>query len=220
MSRQLYQDIAEQANVPIAKRGEIVNGRGGSKNIVRRYHLLRHKQHALQNLILSKGHMVSPYGERRIAGMIVNTLVNCGENRAHAFADVYSTFKTIASSPKTLRGSLTAWDRFTAKEARNEATHLDPFPRLLYNIEQLQRLGGNHPWGFKLVQVWACIDVLKSSDGLLMIRLRTGIPAGTMVTPLNENRQRKVTKTVQSLPSGIEVSDSGECDEDLDDEFE
>lgn len=215
MSRTLYQEVAKQANLPISSRQETVDGRGGIKKSVRRYHLSRVKQASIQNEILAKGRMVSPYGERRLLGMIVNALARCGENQAHPLSDVYAMFQAIASADHTRQNGLTAFDRFVNKKARNESTHLDPFPRLLYNIEQMQRLGGMHPWGFKLVQVWSCIDVLQDQEGVLLVRLRTGIPAGQMVTPINQNRQRNVTKSVQSLPSGIEVDDI-DGDDDVD----
>ena len=207
MARQVYQDVAAEANLPISNRGAIVKGRGGKQQVVRMHHLLTSKLVSLENEIRASGRFVNPYGHNRLYGMIVNSLIACGENIEHTVGIVFNMFKKIASDPSTLQGSKTMWDRYSERAPRNENRHLEAFPRFLYNVEILQRLGGDHPWGFKLAQLGACIDVLKNAEGMILLRLRTGIPKGSPVSPINMNRKRKCAKTVHSVPSGVVIGD-------------
>jgi hypothetical protein len=207
MKKTVYSEVATYANCKNAERSEVVVGRDGSKKSIRRYHLLKKKQIRLLNQIESTGRFVNPYGTNRIYGMIINSLIECGENASHTLGDVFMKFREIASKPGTMQNGLTAWDRFASKAPRNEDTHLEAFPRFLYNVEYLQRIGGIHPWGLKLAQLGACIDVLKDKEGMILIRLRTNIPTGSPITPINMNRVRQVMKTVQSLPSKLVIED-------------
>lgn len=211
--RKLYLEHAHLANVPLSRRVEISNGRQGAARKPRRHHLLADKVLSLRQEIATKGHFISPYGANRLYSLIVDALIALGENQPHNIGSVFGKFREIANSADTIRNQQTAWDRFAKREARNEKTHRDALARFCANIQVMQRLGGNHPYGLKLAQIGACIDILtdKNNTDLWFVRLRTNIPEGASVTPLNESRQRNYTKTCNSVPSGI-IINGGEND--------
>lgn len=213
--RSVYLDVADAANPSLRNRKPVVRKNGQSR-ILRRYHLLSNKLVALQDEIKRTGKFVSPYGPNRLYTMVIDSLIHCGENHSHPVNQVFTTFKDLMNDPSTVRGGETAWDRFNKKSPRNENTHLTAFPRFIYNLEVLQRLGGDHPYGLKLAQLGACIDIHLDAQGMLLVKLRTNIPEGSPVQPINTNRKRKPSKTVSSVPSGL-VLDKPENEQDSDD---
>lgn len=219
--RTLYLDQAHLANVPVSQRVEVPNGRQGANRKVRRHHLLPAKVLSLRQEMTNKGRFISPYGANRLYSLIVDSLIGLGENEAHNIGAVFKKFREIASDQATIKKQMTAWDRFTNKKARNELTHRDALARFCANIEVLQRLGGNHPYGLKLAQLGACIDILvdKNNKEILFVKLRTNIPEGSDVSPINENRKRQYTKTCNAVKSGLMIaSNSDDTDEDDDGE--
>ena len=206
--RQLYMDIATEANEPILQRKTVANGRGGIKKVARRYHLKADEIIALKKEMEELQRFVSPYGVNRIYTCIINAIVSLGENKPHSMLDAYNKFIELGSSEETkdLDGR-TLWERFSEKEVRNTETGRDPLGKFVQNIEVLQRLGGDHPYAFKLAQVGACIDILVGADQQVMVMLRTGIADGDPVKPVNMNRKRAYTKTLDSIPSGTIISE-------------
>ena len=202
--RQLYLDVAMHANAPVNERKAVVKGRGGEHKIPRRYHLQADELVALRNQIQESGRFISPYGVGRIYTFIIESLVELGTCRAHDFQLVYEKFKELASSEKT-RNTVgkTLWDRFVDREVRNIETGRDAMGKFMQNLEVLQRLGGDHPYAFKLAQVGACIDILTDQDQKIHVQLRTGIADGDPVKPVNTNRRRNYTKTVDFVPAGM-----------------
>jgi hypothetical protein len=213
-TRNVYLDVADAANPKMRNRKAIVRS-GGEMRVLRRYHLLAEKIEALRAESKRLNRFVSPYGPNRLYTSIVDSLIACGENLYHPVSAVYSSFKSVTSDVRTIRNGQTAWDRYNAKNPRNETTHLSSFPRFIYNLEVLQRLGGDHPYGLKLAQMGACIDINLDSTGMIMVRLRTGISDGQEVCPINTNRKRKIAKTVSSVPAGLilDVGSDQEADE-------
>ena len=199
--RAVYFDTATGRR-PVRNSKSVVIGRGGEERRLRCYHLSPEQIAAYRARIAAEGHFVSPYCAVRMHSTIVRAFVACGTNVVHPVHVVFDAFRGLMNDPSTIRNGKTAWQRYDAKRPRNEATHLAAFPRFLQTLEFLQRLGGNHPIGLKLAQLGACIDILRANDGMLQVRLRTDIPVGSSVQPINENRVRKYTKTVTSVPSG------------------
>lgn len=219
--RQLYMDVASKANAPLNKREKCAVGRRGKQKIPRRYHLMGDELIALKNEIQEKGRFVSPYGAGRLYTFIIESLVALGTGKAHPIGSVYSKFKELASDKSTKKedGS-TLWDRYSKKEPRNPKTARGPLAKFIQNIEVMQRLGGSHPYAFKLAQLGACIDIFVESSKSMKVLLRIGIPVGDPVRPVNMNRKRAYRKTVDQIPSGMIVaedlppeSDSQENDE-------
>jgi hypothetical protein len=205
--RQLYTEVAGIADEPIARRGAVAQGRGENLKIPRRYHLSAEKLISLRKRMAEENKFISPYGENRLYTYIIDSLVSLGIDQAHPIGAVWAKFQEISSKPETMKGGKTAWQRFSERETRNADTGLDDFSRFVQNIEVLQRFGGITPYGLKLAQVGACIDVLVEMNGayrgMIKIQLRTGIADGDPVKPVNLNRKRAYTKTVDSLPAGM-----------------
>lgn len=200
-----YLDIANEATAPIRERKTLVC-KNGESMAIRRYHLLEQRQSELLKNIEATGKFISPYGPNRLYTTIVDSILLCGENDAHAVGKAFASFKDLMSRPSTVRNNQTDWDRFNTKSPRNETTHLTAFPRYIYNLEVLQRLGGKHPYGLKLAQLGACIDITVDGSGMLFVKLRTNIPEGQLVLPLNTNRKRKSNKPCRGVPSRLVIS--------------
>ena len=201
--RKLYMDIATEANAPIRERQATVSGRGGVKRIARCYHLTGDELVLLKKEMYEAQRFISPYGTNRVYTFMINAIVSLGENKAHLMSDVYKKFIELASNEETRDDSgNTLWERFSEKEVRNTDTGRDPMGKFVQNLEVLQRLGGDHPYAFKLAQVGACIDILVNANSQVMVMLRTGIPEGDPVKPVNLNRKRTYKKTVDSISSG------------------
>lgn len=207
-TRQLYKDIAQDANVPLRDRAEVAKGRGGKRKIPRCYHLKAEELIAHKKEMADQNKFISPYGAGRIYTAILNAIDALGTGKPHAISLVFSKFEEICKHESTKnKDNKTMWDRFMGKSPRNEATARDPFAKFLQNIEVLQRLGGDHPYAFKLAQIGACIDILVDQDQQIKVQLRTGIPVDSEVKPVNMNRKRQYTKTVDSVLSGIVIPD-------------
>jgi hypothetical protein len=207
-NKQLYMDVAGYANTPLSARKKVVNGRGGESRVPRKYHLKAEKLIEVRRQIAESGHFVSPYGANRLYSFIIDALVSLGVGKSHSVSTVYKKFQEIASKPDTIKAGKTAWQRFVDRPCRNVDTGRDDFTRFLQNIEVLQRLGGNHPYGLKLAQVGACIDIVVDANRQVKIMLRTGIADGDPVQPINTNRKRKYTKTVDSVPAGLIINEN------------
>jgi hypothetical protein len=206
-NKQLYMDVAVQAGTPVSARKKVANGRGGESKIPRKYHLKAEKLIELRRQMKEAGHFISPYGANRLYSFIIDSIVALGVGKPHPVSLVYKKFQEIASKPETTKAGKTAWQRFSERPCRNAETGRDDFTRFLQNIEVLQRLGGNHPYAFKLAQVGACIDIVVDANRQVKVQLRTGIADGDPVQPLNTNRKRKYTKTVDHIPAGLIIND-------------
>lgn len=210
-TRSLYLDIASQANGPSRSRTACIKGRDGVRKIPRRYHLQSDEIVQLKKEMQEKKSFISPYGNGRIYSYIIESLILLGTEESHLFSTVYDKFVEIASAEATRdKSGQTLWDRFDKREARNQYTARDARGKFSQNIEVLQRLGGDHPYGLKLAQVGACIDILVDENQQVKIQLRIGIADGDPVRPVNMNRKRSYTKTVDSVPSGVLVANSSE----------
>lgn len=204
--RSLYLDKAQFANVPLSERKQVIVGRAGQRRVVRRHHLMPSQIALIKARILQTGRFVSPYGANRLYTLMIDSVAALGENQVHGIGEVFAKFREIANDPCTLRGHKTAWDRFSKREARNEKTHRDALARFVANLEVLQRLGGDHPYGLKLAQLGACIDLLiDKQTKIIQVRLRTNIVDGAAVIPVNENRKRKHNKVNSLIVSGLVV---------------
>lgn len=208
--RQLYLDVASHANAPLNQRKKVADGRGGERKIPRRYHLMAGEVVALRKEMAEAGKFVSPYGAGRIYTYIIDSLVSLGTGKPHTVIAVYNKFVELASDERTRdTNGRTLWDRFDSKVSRNVETGRDSMGKFMQNVEVLQRLGGDHPYAFKLAQVGACIDILVDATRQVRIQLRTGIPDGEAVRPINTNRKRNYTKTVDEVPAGTIIPHHG-----------
>ena len=205
-----YSEIASEANKPLGSRAAVASGRGGKKCIPRRYHLTAEEIEAHKKRCSDAGRFISPYrGTEGQYNAILESLSLLGENQVHLSRDVFKKLEEVLSRAETKDDNgKTAWERFTEKPNRNSETGRSPFRRFQQNCTVLQRLGGQNPYGFKLAQVGACVDILKvvqkTEDGKEVfvegLRLRTGVT--NLVSPINEQKKRNYKRSVEGVQPG------------------
>jgi hypothetical protein len=159
-----YNQLRTLVNQPWSERKRLPIGRDGAEIIPRRMHLTGKKLKALRETWESAGSPESsppnPHtSQSSLYRYLVQSLIELGVNKAHAFADMKAEMKRLMSLAETKQGegdkATTAWERFVGKEshADDEEKALDVNGRIHQNAEVLQRLTGFTPYGIKLVQV-------------------------------------------------------------------
>ena len=205
-----YSEIASEANKPLSSRQPVAAGRGGKKQIPRRYHLAAEEIEAHKKRCLEAGRFISPYrGSEGQYNAILESLSLLGENQVHLSREVFKKLEEVLSREETKdKEGKTAWQRFIDKPSRNNETGRSPFRRFQQNCTVLQRHGGQNPYGLKLAQVGACVDILKISQKMADdkeifvegLRLRTG--ETKLVAPVNEQKKRNYKRSVEGICPG------------------
>lgn len=115
----------------------------------------------------------------------IQTLFFLGANKWHKLTVIvkqleqYTSLIKVRPSVVKRHSYLTAWDQFRGKRDREHAkTSKDYVGRIQENFVMLQRLSQRHPYGYKLHQVCAAIDIKRVSkqgfqNGLYYYRLST-----------------------------------------------
>ena len=204
-SRPTYQDIREETEKPASDRETITSLRG-NKIAPRRYHLTDKKISALVSAHEKDGSFPNPY---RYGGMyygMVQALIELGVDKVHSFVKVKEAIKSVLVGI-TKKNGQNAWESFVTKAPKNDLSGKDVNGRLLQNASVLQRLTGLHPYGEKLRQVLACIDILKDANDLPCIRLNTEFKTVDSVCPINEIHRKRGRKkgTVSKAPDVVIV---------------
>lgn len=216
-----YGQIRSITESPLRGRRQLAIGRGGARVKPRRYHLTADRIKELRTERETNGTIPNPFN----AGCyhaIVSSLSSLGVDRKHTFAAVYAEARKQMSVAATKdEDGLTAWQRFTKKEAKgSKETSLDASDRFLQNIKVLQRLGGFNPYGLKLLEVGRkvlgskgmAIDLLAGSAGEVFVRLNTDSN-----TPLNEllvraevqkPTPRKRVKRTKAVPAATQTAEA------------
>jgi hypothetical protein len=212
--RTTYYNHVSEAAKPISKRKETIVGRNGKARCVRRHHLPFHIQTQFLQKMIAENRFFSPYKEYTSYWGITTSLALLGENEYHHPSKVLKKLSEIMSNDESRdETGKTAWDKFRNRKSRS-SEGLDYVGRVLQNCNVLQRLGGDDPYGLKLVQLGACIDIKNGENDIPLLRLRTGVPKGEDVIPYNDTKKRKCAKTVDSMPSQISFLDTDFADED------
>lgn len=120
----------------------------------------------------------------------VQTLFLLGANKWHSLTDIVEKLETYTSQiPLKLsivrtKGYHTAWDKFRGKGSREFASVAkDYIGRIQENFIMLQRLSMMHPYGYKLHQVHAALDIKRVS--------RTGFEQGVYFYRLSTYRDQR-----------------------------
>ena len=115
----------------------------------------------------------------------IQTLFLLGANKWHSLTDIvrkleaYTSQIPLKESIVRTKGYHTAWDKFRGKSSREHASVAkDYIGRIQENFIMLQRLSMYHPYGYKLHQVHAALDVKRMSrrgfeQGVYFYRLST-----------------------------------------------
>ena len=181
-----YRDIASKVEVVVSQRGEITNRRG---NIItpRKYHMtvdqigrIRSKWKSMINDI-SQGTKESvsadffnPYRSNGAYYGCIQSLFLLGGNIWHSYRDVRNKMQEDMSSRSSHNCNKSSWEKFALKGAREGAIITkDLMGRIISNFRILQRLGGINPYGYKLKQALASVDIKREADGMYYFRLNT-----------------------------------------------
>lgn len=205
--KSLYQDVASQADLPLAQRKAVVQGRNGKTVVPRCYHMKGEKLAAQQAAIALNGRFVSPFRRGGAYWGITESLSLLGVNERHLFKDVMTKMQEIMSADSTKdKSSKTAWEKFVGRQPKNPKNARDLVGKVLQNIEVLQRLGGNHPYAFKLAQLGACLNVYRKDESGkegIYVELRTDVEG--QPKPINERRDRRYNRATNEVTAGTIV---------------
>lgn len=203
----IYQDVAAQADLPLAQRKAVVVGRNGKSVVPRCYHMKGEKLAAQQAAIVASGRFVSPFRRGGAYWGVTEALSLLGVNQRHLFKDVMDRMQEVMSADSTKdRSGNSAWAKFTGRQPKNPKNARDIVGKILQNIEVLQRLGGNHPYAYKLAQLGACINVFKmDSEGTQGIYIELKTDGDGALAPINERRDRRSKKAIVNVSVGVIV---------------
>jgi hypothetical protein len=205
----VYSDHIGAAVLPIGERPASVVSRKGEMAKIRCHHISQTDQAQLRLESLQSGRFISPYRKKSVYWGIVETLSLMGENEEHAFDIFWQRFVEIMSDDSLKDDSgKTPWDNFSNRPLRSRITGKNVVEKVHQNIRVLQRLGGANPYGLKLAQLNACIDVLGAKKNIRLC-LRTGITDGQGVSPIREISLKSYSSTV-SIRAGYSVTEANE----------
>jgi len=181
---------------PSRSGGEFLNSKGRNVKI-RKYHLTideisrsrerwEEEVKTIDSGIRAKAGTIffNPY-RQGIYYYQVQTLFLLGANEWHSLTDIVKKLEEYTSEiPLKLsivrsKGYHTAWDKFRGKISRQDASVAkDYVGRIQENFIMLQRLSMMHPYGYKLHQVCAALDIKRMSmtgfsQGVYFYRLST-----------------------------------------------
>ena len=175
---------------PLEVGKDVLNSRG-SLTRVRKHHLTDSEliktkkkwtnslEGVSQNIIDKAGkYFFNPY-RRGIYHYQIQSLFLLGSNEWHSLPDTLSKMEEIMSLVPSTSIGFTAWEKFRGKPNKHDAIRCkDYIGRVQENMVFFQRLSKLHPYGYKLRQVRAAIDIKRVSvpgfvNGCYYYRLST-----------------------------------------------
>ena len=191
----MYNELRAETEKRGTERQEILTKRG-KKIKPRRHHSTDKKKEDQRQLWLEDIYEVSekirikggerffnPYRQAGIYYGQVKALFCLGANEWHCFYNVFNVAKENMSKIED-KNYENKWKRFENKSPRKLAISAkDEKGRFMDNLKVMQRLGGRHPYGLKLSEVGACIDIRKT-DSSWSYRLRTTFDQSAGETPI------------------------------------
>lgn len=114
----------------------------------------------------------------------VQALFLLGANEWHCFGDVRTKMQEDMSTRRSPGNKHSSWEKFSLRGAREGASITkDLMGRIVQNFRTLQRLGGVHPYGWKLKQLCSSIDIKRESDSIWYFKLNTNWDNMNSVAP-------------------------------------
>lgn len=181
-----YVDIQESVEKTLIERSSITNRRG---NVVtpRKYHMTdeqltkgfsrwldRISDVSTSIRAMAAPGWFNPYRENGGYYGGVQALFLLGANKWHSFGKVRSMMQDDMSTRKSPSNSQNSWELFSKRGAREGAASTkDLMGRITHNFRTLQRLGGVHPYGWKLKQLRSSIDIRRTELGIYEFKLNT-----------------------------------------------
>jgi len=218
-----YSDIKDGVEQCLGERKKIINRRG---NVVtpRKYHMtdaqyesgrkrwLESIKDVSPSIVLQSGSFFfNPYRENGSYYGGIQALFLLGANEWHNYGDVRVMMQDDMSCRKSASNRKNSWEKFAYRGAREGAISTkDLMGRIVQNFRTLQRLGGVHPYGWKLKQLRSCIDIRRSAGGVFDFRLNTGFDTVETVTPFYDvssynSGTKKGPKAIKGKTPSVEV---------------
>jgi len=185
--QRVYKGLKTEAAKPTAERAMVLHTRNGDAK-PRRYHMPDAEARNLRAAFASTKVFQAPYREKGKYNSGIQALANLGVNEYHSLAAVKGEMKKIMKKQTASNGQ-NCWEAFENPPKATEKSK-DLNGRLIQNFEVLQRLNGQHPYGWKLAQLWACIDITEDARGVPMFRLNTQFNSIEEVAPINTTKVR------------------------------
>lgn len=152
---------------------EVINNRG-KKTVIRKYHMTEEEMTVARNkwkketIKINKAykdkagiHFFNPY-RKGVYYYQIYAMFALGANKWHKLSDIINKMEEIMSNQIINRDgvTLTAWDKFKSKASRSSSLRCkDYVGRVQENMVFFQRLNRLHPTGYKLMQVYAAVDM-------------------------------------------------------------
>lgn len=162
---------------------------------VRAYHIDDQKLNEMKMSYNETGIFPIPYRQGGIYHATIQSLINLGPNKWHSFICLKQQIMKVMKS-NFISENETSWDKFCNKISFNGKTKAqwDINTRIQSTIKIMQRLGGLNPYGYKLRQLNACIDLSVSTDAIIKkpnVRLNTLFDNFQSVSPLKTPHKGK-----------------------------
>lgn len=202
MNIRSYSEIKDIVNSPIRHRSKIINRRG-NEITPRKYHMTTKQMDKTRRLFREETKKVglriknkagkrffNPY--RRVGAFYgcVQSLYLLGANKWHDLISVRKKMQELMSEIYGNNG-INAWIKFDRRQPkRHTISSKDTLGRIQNNMAMLNRLGGLNPYGLKLKQTWASVDIKRDESGIWSYRLRTNYKSFKDVAPTYDTKKR------------------------------
>lgn len=181
-----YSDIEKGVEKTLFERNSITNRRG---NLVtpRKYHMTGEQMvtgrerwsqsiSGVSDEIKAKAgtEFFNPYRANGSTYGGIQALYLLGCNEWHGFGKVRGMMQDDMSMRQSPTNKKNSWEKFAGRSARmGAASTKDLMGRIIQNFRTLQRLGGLHPYGWKLKQLKTTVDIRRTEMGMYEFRLNT-----------------------------------------------
>ena len=197
--RVAYENFISEAEKKNKERIAYVNSRGNNV-IVRRHHLTnkiektkkRYKEFikdVSQEIKEKAGsRFFNPYRQSGVYFGCVQSLFMLGSNEWFPYKRVEEMMEKVMTDMLPDKKGMKPWEKFKGKATReNVVKAKDLMGRIEHNMRVLQRVEIDkevNPYGYKLSQACACIDIKVDIEGLWFFRLNTQHQSEKNIKPL------------------------------------
>jgi len=189
-----YKEVLPQAHKPMKERKATVKGRDGSLRKARNYAMDDGEARKLRAQFRKTGEFPNPFRKAGAYQAFVQSLIDLGVDKRHTFSAVKKQMTKLMKAHKPKEDGPNGWDAFQSPSNGKPDVGKDVNGRIIQNAEVLQRLTGYHPYGWKLSQLHACIDIHEGKGGQRMFSLNTTAKSQDAVSPVNEFRRVRKAK--------------------------
>jgi|TARA_Y100000310_G_scaffold221960_1_gene223590 hypothetical protein len=150
-----YEQLKLEAEKPVTQRKVIIDSQGNEKKI-RKYHKTSDKLLDYWTKRKVLGAFLNPFERDGPYKAQIGVLMLLGIDRWHSFANIKAKLPEIMKGMKSSKWD-NQWAKFSQLPDNENGKDIDG--RIMLNFEVMQRLSGNHPYGYKLQEAQACVDI-------------------------------------------------------------